>query len=572
MDDVLPFVTLRVGARELLGFPSSWRSAVRRIERYSLAEVLDVLGRISVVLDKLGPTRFSEAGILILRGLMGPGSTAERAFARIAEQRGGRVAVFDELQLVTAAKLALMVLPVSDARTSTNWVDLGRALLIINNLVDEAGGAPDGPPSNEASRQQWNQYLMANGFFHSDENDLAGFGRARALYFDLHSDLADHHRYVDLPKTFEQVTGLPPGVLSAFFFALNGNWQTVKLEDIPAWTSSVHRYDYLSANYDFDQSEIDGVLTLFSAPAQGVKAEMQHLYQLDSMQAYHVLPLARSPLIGIGDRLYCPSVQLLKRRFTRGLYHLFLTAEDPNVRQRFLDFMGAVFDAYVTRLLHRTYDGTSARVVPEKALREAIGTSVCDGLVFKDGVVVLVEAKAPMFSLSATSGASWPDFEGKARRVFVDGCAQLSSTIDAIEAGALDAHGIEASAITSYVPLVVTLDDIPLQPVTYNEIDSWVTERGVLHQPKSVPWQAIHIGELEGWEVMVRAGRDLHAIARAKATGEHVSTTFTNYWLLRGISWEGHNPDVASSFRRLTDEVEAFFARRKRGGAIVETL
>jgi hypothetical protein len=527
--------------------------------------VLDLLGRISVVLKELGPEQQIEADARVLMGLFGRRSTIFRNFERHARRSGGNTAVFSELQLITMAKAALKLLPPVPENTAQSWDDLGKTLLMVNDLLDQEAGIDGTIPDDEGGRQVWNSYLMANGLFHYGTNDLQEYARTYHLFLKDHQALHDHPHYVDLPRALEERTGLSPRVLAAVLFAFNSHWRSVDVEHVGQWKSSISRLGYLTGSiYRFEKEEVERFLALLAEDAAILRGSIDDQYEFGQFQTYHMLPLAKSPLISLGDELYCPSVKLLQERFTRGTYHLFLTSPNKKERRRFLDFSGAVFERYIFSLLERTYQGTDNGLWGLSELEEAIPGKACDAVVLVGRTAFLMECKATLFPLEVTAGLNWTQLEEKARSIFVRGARQLDSTISAIEAGELADLGLDPGAIDLYMPMVVTLQSMPLHRLTYREITSWIEDEDLLAQEKAAAWQSIDVGDMEQWEVGVALDRPVHEMALEKARSpRYVDWAYSNYWNIRGERWDAHNPFLEEIFQEFTNDVLKFFRERE---------
>ncbi len=110
------FWGLTPGYGELLGGKSDWGAVVDRLRGYSLAQVLDILGRVSAVIQSVGPWRRAEGQRQLFRSLFH--AKKAQVWASLAKQERERatdpltsLVVFHDLQLISLAKAAILEVP-----------------------------------------------------------------------------------------------------------------------------------------------------------------------------------------------------------------------------------------------------------------------------------------------------------------------------------------------------------------------------------------------------------------------------------------------------------------------------
>lgn len=174
------------------------------------------------------------------------------------------------------------------------------------------------------------------------------------------------------------------------------------------------------------------------------------------------------------------------------------------------------------------------RYLGPKHLKEAISGKSCDFVIHYGDALVLIEAKATRFSLAARTEASWPDYERAFNDIFLDGAAQIDNTVNAIEAGKLLHLGVDPAVIRVYFPLIVTLEDLPMNRVIYRKVREDLAKAHLLEQPKVRPLQATDVGEMEFLEIGMNSGTSLRDILQEKvATEESRDQSLGNYLLQR---------------------------------------
>ena len=106
--------------------------------------------------------------------------------------------------------------------------------------------------------------------------------------------------------------------------------------------------------------------------------------------------------------------------------------------------------------------------------------------------------------------------EERFKDIFLDAAEQIQATIAALRDGKLTAYGFPAAGASTCYPIILTLEDISLNPVVYREIDRTFTEAGLLVQEGVRPWQCIDVGEFEQIEVALNTGYSLMGLLDAK--------------------------------------------------------
>lgn len=556
------------GSSLLLDKEASWEAVASLVGHYTIEQLLDVCVRISIALGHFR-VDWSDRQKLILEGLCNTQkATTLWARAESLEAKdahiSSRPALFGDLQILTLAKVAFLTELPGEQR-DTDWTPLVEALLMINDLVfnPEITGGIDTP----GGRQEWHQALVVNSLFHHSENELHATARAFELYLSDRPHLRDHAHYVDLPALVEAVTGISAELLWAILFAFGAHWKTVALESLAETPGGIDRDDYFSDRYGFSADETDKFFTLVARDVDQMREEIRATYSFENIRPFHFLPFARWPLVTVGSIAYCVSLRLMEDKLGRGLHHLFLQPEvlDNRVRQRYLDYIGVVFEDYMHQLFGRAYPPVSGRYVDEQHLRDRITGKVCDGALLYGDAVVLVEAKAPLFTLASRSGESWSEYSSKLDQLFINAARQIENTVRGIEAGHLRDLGVDPRDIRHYFPLIVTLEDVPLNALIYEDIDLRIRRNELLSGEKIRPWQAIDVGELEFIEVAVQEGRSLRDLLDEKTSNsDSVHLGFGNYCYMRGERFfrEGMNAYLRQVFELVTQRASDIFSER----------
>lgn len=569
-DNPVRFWVLQLGYSDLFGQKPTWDDVRARLDRYSLRAVLDVTARLSAFLDNVeGEQREVEAQKRLVDGFFGAARGAEvwQAVIRSRQERPEvrTVAVFGELQLINAVKVALLCMPAEDRATADSLAELGEALLMINDLMWAQLEPPVPLDRTAGMPPEWQQMLLANHLFHGGgtwRNDLA---RSFELYLmdrpHLHTDPA----YVDLPAQVRALTGMDPHALWTILFALAAHWQTINENNLYEVNGGIDRTSYFTAHYSFAAAEVESFFRLCSADVAETQQAVRDRYTLEHLDPLDILPLARAPLISVGQMVYLASSRLLADKLTRGFYHAFLDQDRTTkaARDRFLTYMGSVFEDYVSALMARLYPAVSNRYVGEAILKARIPGKHCDGLILYGDSVVLLEVKATLFPLDVRAARNWKQFQRLRQDVLVDAAEQMNATIDAIQAGILRPDGVDPGHINSYLPVVVTHEDVGMTRPLHKYVVEEVESKGLLRQRGTLRLQAVSIGELEALEEDLHAGQSLQRILAEKiALEEWRDEALRNYcYARRPDLMRGRNAYLLQRFQTLYEGALAFFRK-----------
>lgn len=571
---ILPLFRVSLGYEEVFGKKPSWDDLLSRLKQYNLAEVLGVLGRISGVLDRLD-REHGQAQARICVGLFGERSRdvlkAVREWVKKDREAGSpsaEPALFHELQLINFAKVAFLHLDPGPHDRGLSLEPLGEALLMLNNLQDAVSNEPNADPSTPEGAKRWHQHFLANGLFHHGDTEVHALPRFYDLYLTDKQSLRSHPAYVDLPSRVRAVTGLEPEKLWYIVFALMAHWRTIEPDSIAQGAWLMDKSVYFQ-HYNFTQDEINRFFALVGTDIEAMKREIISTYS-DDLKPFHVLPFARWPLVLMSNAVFCVSVKLLKQKLTNGFHHVFLdrTLFSDAERLQYLTYIGAVFEDYVDRLFTRIFPPASGRYVRSDALEKAVGKGKsCDSAILYGDTVVLLELKAARFALGARTQGNWEEYERQFKDIFLDGAEQIDSTIQAIEAGRLAHLGVDAGRIRAYFPLIVTLEDLPMNRVIYRKVREEIERMGALRNPKTKPLQAFDVGELEFLEIGLQKGRSLRDILAEKVScDDSRDESMANYLIGRGEAFilKPVNDYLGGLFNELGDRAVAWFKQSKR--------
>ena len=551
----------------------TYDDVVARLGKYGLEMVLATLGaisrRISMPEDHhpIKPQRAIISRMFDNPGQLGNDIEAWRRDLADAEFGAPSIVkVFHELQLMTAAKIALLAVPPADpADGPSSFQAFGEAMLMVNDLVDRHTESHKltGSIHGDSGLKRWISYVVRNRLFHSGGNLEHALARSYDMYLTDRPHLRGKTGYTNLPDLFERITNARPDLAWVAMFGALASTET----DHP---KVLLTGDTFLEALNLHSDEERAVFALFTARADTLRQQLKSAgFGADDLRVFDPLPLSAAPVVEVNGKAYCPSVVLLHRKITRGWFHSFLTGlEDEDESGSFLAYMGPVFEDYIDTLLRRVFPRGSARYIgPDVLDSPALPSSKkCDGLVVCEDSVVLIETKATLLPLSVWTSGNIDALTAKIDDIFGDSAEQFDGTIRLIEEGHLQNAGIDPSRIAHYLPLVVTLETFPNDFMVYGFVEQRMRRKAVHEQPKAEPVQWADVGNVEALETLVADGNRLHDILMARLKDGSYREDILGNWLIGsyGAKALAPNPHLRKKFGEIVARARAEFRSRRR--------
>ncbi len=579
-----------LGYRELIGGNPTWKDLEARLRHYSLAQVFESIGRMSVLLEseKVG---FFEKQALLLRGCftaeLGQSIARKLDADRLASQQNPAhppsIAI-DETSLFSVLKAACWLLEPGGGEQPQSLQPLAEALLMINDLTDQAKISPEGAPIASADGlRRWAYYLTVNGLFRHRERQMHAMARTFELYLSDRTHLRGRSsHYLDLPSLVTRSTGLKPEEFWSIDFAFMAHFATLDPTEFAKNQAFINRRAYFGAGYAFTDHQIDRFLSFVGRNLDDVAAEMRQQYNSIEVHPFSVTPLSKSPLVFHGDLVIAPYLPELYNKLTSGLHYFLLDALPAGDRAGYLAYIGDVFEDYITQLMLRAYPGRSGgpRFIDGATLRAAVPGSrkatpkICDGLLLYDDGVILLETKARILSAPARQGHDEEGFFKKLEEILVRGAAQLHETIGHIRAGRLASVGVIPDRVRRFYPLIVSLQTLPMLSLIpdpdggllYKWVAQQLVDKGVLQEDDVEPLQLMSAGEIEEAEARIAAGDDLKGMLDSKSAHPLARVgSFHNFFrTFREVAQKPTNRFLEERYQALTEHSVQFFREHQR--------
>lgn len=349
----------------------------------------------------------------------------------------------------------------------------------------------------------------------------------------------------------------------------NAHWMALELEDLPVVGTSISGESFLTTNLTLSSAEIEHFFSLVSLSAYELRDDLQRRYTFDDMRPYDNVPLARRPLVRIGNRHYLPSPFLLRQKLTTGLHHLFLDPKsglNSKERSQFLTYIGYVWEDYVIEFARRSYGSLRSAVLGYGVdLQVAPGEKSADLLIAVDDVLLAIEVKATLFPLEVRAGGDYELYLSKVQDLVFDAAAQLDATVTALEAGALEEKGFYSDRVRVIIPLIVSYEVTALNPLLGNRIRQTLQQNGWLQQSRVTGLQIVDPAELDLWEAGMSAGIPIHQALEEKARSpQWTALSFRNFWNARAPGAEVSNAYLGGVLNEVLTNVSEYFTPKWR--------
>lgn len=552
-------VRVVLGYEHLTGAVATWAALEERILRYQLEPLVILLSRVAGTLENSGIDDLSRQE-MVARAFLSPALHAawKRDFTAFTLQ-GEHPVAFHELQVLNLMKVAFMVLPVEPVRGEPqDLAPLGEALLMMSDLMESEHGAA---PGTDEERAALFRDVFANGLFHVSDHDAHVLARSHDLYLVDRPHLRHRPDYIDLPAFVQRSIGLDADTLWAVYFALWSNTMP-KPAGGKRFPLPLPRSTYFTSNFSFTEEEVDRFLAPIAVDATTLKAELASMAS-NGLDRYNVLPFLSRPLIQFGDRLVPACPRFVMEKLGRGLHFIGLNAALPKgERERYLRYIGDVFEDEVHQIFERVFGGRYRRLDPLKGGHE---DQIADGLIALGDTVVVVETEAKLFTVGVRHAKSQAEMDRKLDETVLRGAHQIHATIEALRVGQL-VDGLEG--VRRWYPLVVTLERMPLPPMIYDEMARRVAAATLLAAPDVAPIQVLEIDDLEFLEQsLLTAGLDLCRVLEEKTDDPSARWETFGSYLHRQKEptfLGGKNSRLHQRFHEIAKKATALYLERAR--------
>lgn len=190
---------------------------------------------------------------------------------------------------------------------------------------------------------------------------------------------------------------------------------------------------------------------------------------------------------------------------------------------------------------------------------------MCDGVLIYPDTIVLIETKATLLPLAVWAEGDLGVLQQKIDAVCDRAAKQCLATARRIEAGQLEHRGIGAEGVRRYLPLLITLEEFPVNPVVYDVIGEGESCQAISEENKVASLQVVDIADLEMLESYVAAGNSVADVLKERVEGESYRQYPLQLFLEQagGGDWSRKNEYLWERFQGLRAAATAQAAARK---------
>ncbi|MBI2524446.1 MAG: hypothetical protein HYY95_25340 [Candidatus Rokubacteria bacterium] len=447
------------------------------------------------------------------------------------------VYLFSQQQLLHAMTLSLLSsrLRAPSALREPPFTQFGRALLHITGLLDPLAADPttlQGRSPAEQSRA-FVPFILRNGIFYDHEEYRYVIPRYLELLWHLPEQLAGSPQFVDIRRVFKTSTGLRLDTYLRFGAALLASVHMIAAD---RQGPSLLNLRTLRPPTHLRRSWRRFMTTLMTCVSRYRRLH-RALQSRSSLRHYNFLAAERYPLVRIGKRTAaCLSLQLLERKFGPGLVHAIGDGLCSPESKRFRDFLGQLFEKYVTDLLSRAFPGLFVH-----SIRYGNNLEAGDGWLPYPPSAVLFEVKSSYLLLDTRLSGDLAGFDQYFTSTILKAASQLDRAINDFRAGRFAVGGLCVDAIQRVYPVLVTLHYLPMEKFVGDLIEQELRARNLLQQPDVHPLTILPVKDLEKVEAL---GGGLLELVRDRLNDDAWShAPFSNFIFHRHAGQPGGFPN-----------------------------
>lgn len=400
--------------------------------------------------------------------------------------------------------------------------------------------------------------LIANQLFHGVYSAAHMMGRFVRRWHQLPVEMAGQRDVCDLPKAYEDATGVPLADLTLvgaglWASAYQGRWV------VPP--------DYFTTT-DLTPEALERVLALIATDIPRLRADVR---AEKNATAWSFEMFRRSPVVRLADgRLLVLDQELLLDRVF-GWWPMLDIKQPPNGRpadkarsdaaEGCLRHLTEVAVIEVLRAIAGT--GTARRMYDDDDLRAAFpgqGQKIADAAIDYGDAWVVVEVTATRLRQSSKNAASEKAQIDDMDKL-VKKAGQIDATIRALKSREYRLTGVNPTHPKTFYPVLVMAEGFPANPVTLTVLRERVRKAGLLTGAGIAPLEILDAEEAEMIESLQETGGPgLRDILEGKRSADLYRASVRDYI----IRERGLNPRRARRLEPMWESVLDGAARRQR--------
>ncbi|MCL5036053.1 MAG: hypothetical protein M1269_02945, partial [Chloroflexi bacterium] len=368
--------------------------------------------------------------------------------------------------------------------------------------------------------------VIRSYYFQHWENIINQLTRYYYLFIEIpkHQDIKNSSAFFDIQHEFEEKTGISINDYFTVGFGVLANWYRKDLQNF----SAIIPLQYFSKTKISDE-KVKKCLELFTADIEKYKNE----YKKDRMarrmeDSYAFLTMRKFPLFQLEDGKIIPlDIRFLVDKISSNIYWTIMEHQKTNGdRNRFTNFFGEIFEIYVIEIFQRIMHGTNrlhSKInygKPEKESPEVILDYSPD--------FIFIDAKTSRLRLETVTTGDLALYNQDLEKCFFDSIKQMSNRINDFKNKEFPINGKHYKDGDKIWPVIVYLDDFPIDPVIWEYLNKKIAELKIPHLKNL---EILDINELENIEAILsnNSGLSFLDILKEKNKGPFKNYSMNNY-------------------------------------------
>ncbi len=485
------FVYARLGARELIGRRYSARDIVRLLSIAHPEHAMELIGRVSAVLDNASDPTAPEVQIRILRGLFGSESLDVIRRFETELERNPQIVAFEEIGLLLTSRLLMCSAPRGASASFEETMPLvGRAILACNDLIrDERLISQHAPPVSAADIAAWGYYLHLIQFSRHNPNELSDIVAADQVLTRIStSRFARDGVPRSLSDVFETTAKISLDTYHLLLFALQLPLRGIEPEVVADRLCYVDEESFISdRNLRASRGERLAFLSLIADDIERHRSRNTTRYKRLADRPFDHLTLFTRPVVRSSGKLFVPSLRLLRAKAGFSLIPSVLFSVPASQRNAYFSHFGHCIQQLVEERARAAMPNaivvTDSDISSTDPLR---GRRIVDIVAHSPNATLLIEVKTATVTDAVASGLGVDVFRAWLDPIVRDCFGQFAGTLDSLAAGGFVARGI-TGPFANVVPVIVT--GFPLYPTRF--LLSYLREMASSVLPRSIAQQLV---------------------------------------------------------------------------------
>lgn len=462
---------------ELGGGPVDQRWITSRLEKMSAYDCLQMLGRLSCMIDA-APLGDLQQQLRVMGRLNWPETVKQAAAALLTDGNGGTRSMFFPQQVVHLARLAVLH---ADPRAPDDFAngalanDFIQCVLAVTELLGE--------DLRLDREEQVVSFILRQTAINHRPDSVALWTRYYDIFARTWDEVATAEAF-DAAAAFEHYTGISLQRWLMVGFAIYTQFLGY---------GSFRSEDYLVVPRDFfantpvEQVEWDAVLaqtavTLDEARAEIITEEARLGPTVYRCQAFEQRPLLQMP--GEAKPLVPFAIDSFERHMTEGIFWVLSDAAmaEGKPREHFTGAFGQVFEEWVQRTFERAIPTVGVKRVHRARPYQSRHGNVdsTDVVLDYEPEAVFIEVVSKRQQTATLTRGDYAAFSSDLEAGVLKKAKQLDRNITDFRSGTLVLDTMDRARITTIFPVILAIEGFPSMPPMPQIIAREIGRRGLL--------------------------------------------------------------------------------------------